>query len=73
MYTQDLCAFCLQHCDKIIAQHYPEISDKANGTFINAIIINCDEVSLVKSDDVSWNIAMDRPMVSCIINIDLKR
>ena len=39
------------------------MADKSGGTFINAVIINSDEVSLIKSEVEAWEIHMDRSMV----------
>lgn len=57
----------LQHCDKVIAQYYPEVFNKARGTFINALVITSGSVALL-SETAVWRITMDRPeaSVNCV-------
>ena len=51
----------MQHCDKVIAECYPEMGDKTKRTIMNAVIIKSDEVELVKSEQSAY---LDRSMVS---------
>lgn len=48
----------------MIAQYYPHLSDKAKGTFINALIIKSDKLVLSQSKITAWEVNMDRSMVS---------
>lgn len=57
----------MQHCDKVIAQYYPELfnkAEKAKGTFINALVITDGTVALIKSETTTWVVTMDRSKVS---------
>ena len=53
----------LQHCDKVVAQCYPDMADKAKATFFNALIIKSDQVQLIKDKMSVWKVNMDRSMV----------
>lgn len=53
-----------QHCDNVIAQYYPELSDQAKGTFMGALIIISEEVALRKSKNTTWRVTMDRSKVT---------
>ena len=51
----------LQHCDKVVAQCYPQLADKRKATFYNPVAIKSDKVTLVTA---AKQVFMDRPMVS---------
>lgn len=51
-----------QHCDRVIAQYYPELFNKgerAKGTFINALVITSGYVALT-SETTVWRMTMYR-------------
>ena len=54
----------LQHCDAFAASIYPEMSEKARGTFINALSFDFDQVTLAKIEDAQWEVSMDKQVVS---------
>ena len=59
-----MCAcISLQFCDKAIAKDYPDLFNKAEGTFINALSITSDSVAVMKAEATTWTVAMDRSMV----------
>ena len=50
----------LQHCDKVVAQCYPQLADKGKATFYNPVAIKSDKVTLVTA---AKQVVMDRAMV----------
>ena len=55
----------IQHCDKVIAKAYPEVSDMPKGrTVFTELIFTSEEVKLItEREQPQWNVSMDKPMV----------
>lgn len=62
----------MQHCDKVIAEEYPEMSDKAKGrTVFNALVITSDKVELIMAEMKSWTVNMDKSVVSVCVRVSV--
>lgn len=50
-----VCMCNMQYCDGAIQKYFPELSNKAKGTFVNAVVITSGSVALInQKGQLGW-------------------